>query len=82
MAKRNEENYRNTPSRDGCFSPKLSEKVSKRIIRFCEKQDINKTHFVETCVMERLDYLEREALSNLPKEMLIEMLLAGQEEKA
>ena len=76
MRSRREDNYRNTPTKDGCFSPKLSRRVSRRIIRYCEQQDINKTKFVESCVAERLDTLEREALNGMPKEMLIEMLLA------
>ena len=75
MRTRHESNYRNTPTKDGCFSPKLSRKVSRRIIRYCEQQDLNKTKFVECCVAERLDTLEREALNSMPKEMLIEMLL-------
>lgn len=76
MRIRNEDGYRNTPTKDGCFSPKLSRKVTKRIIRYCEQQDINKTKFVENCVAERLDTLEREALISMPKEMLIEMILS------
>lgn len=69
-------NYRNTPSRDGSFSPKLSEKTSKRIVKYCEQMNINKTKFVEDCVIAQLDILEREALNSMSKEMLIEMLLA------
>ena len=77
MRSRFESNYRKTSTKDGCFSPKLSQKISKRIIRYCERQDINKTKFVEDCVAERLDVLERESLNGMSKEMLIEMILAN-----
>lgn len=76
---RNEEGYRNTPTQDGRFSPHISRKTSRRIVRYCEQQNINKTKFVEDCVNDRLDILERELLAGLSKEMLIEMLLCKHE---
>ena len=75
MKTRTEECYRHTRTKDGGFSPKLSQPVVKRLIRYCEQQNLNKTKFVEKCVTERLEVLEKEALNNMPKEMLIEMLL-------
>lgn len=75
MKTRTEECYRYTHTKDGGFSPKLSQPVVKRLIRYCEQQNLNKTKFVEKCVTERLEVLEKEALNNMTKEMLIEMLL-------
>ena len=76
---RNEEGYRNTQTEDGCFSPHISRRTSQRIVKYCQQQNINKTKFVEDCVNERLDVLEREALNAMSKEMLIEMLLFERE---
>ena len=78
MSTRNE-GYRKTPSKDGCFSPKISEKTTRRLIRYCESQNFNKSKFVEDCINERLDVLERETLNSMPKEMLVELLLSKKE---
>lgn len=56
MSTRNE-GYRKTPSKDGCFSPRISEKTTRRLIRYCESQNFNKSKFVEDCINERLDVL-------------------------
>lgn len=81
MSTRNTDGYRNTPSKDGSFSPRLSPKTTRRLIRYCESQNFNKMKFVEDCVNERLDVLERETLNSMPKEMLIELLMAKKEWK-
>lgn len=81
MSTRNTDGYRNTPSKDGSFSPRLSPKTTRRLIRYCESQNFNKTKFVEDCVNERLDDLERETLNSMPKEMLVELLMSKKEWK-
>lgn len=81
MSTRNTDGYRNTPSKDGSFSPRLSPKTTRRLIRYCESQNFNKTKFVEDCVNERLDVLERETLNSMPKEMLVELLMSKKEWK-
>lgn len=75
MKARNTDTFRKTMSKDGCFSPRISPKTTRRLIRYCESQNFSKSKFVEDCINERLDVLERETLSSMPKEMLIEMLL-------
>ena len=74
--KRIEENYRNTLSADGRFSPHISIKTSKRISAYCKFTNQNKTKFVEKCCNERLDVLETETeyLVSLPKEDLISII--------
>lgn len=69
--KRNEENFRNTSSADGSFSPHISIKTSKRIHDYCKRTNQNKTRFVEKCINERLDVLEDEYLESLSREDLI-----------
>ena len=81
MSTRNTDGYRNTLSRDGSFSPRLSQMTTRRLMRYCESQNFNKTKFVEDCVNERLDVLERETLNSMPKEMLVELLMSKKELK-
>ena len=68
-------NYKNTASNDGTFQPSLSATTTRRIIRYCSEMNLNKTRFVEKCVNERLDELERELLGMRTKEELIELIL-------
>ena len=73
--KRNETNYRKTTTKDDCFSPHLGAKTSERIRRYCSLVNINKTRFVETCVNDYLDKMEKRLYEQMTKEQLIEMLL-------
>lgn len=77
MRTRKENNFRDTKSKTGTFSPRLSVSTSDRVFRYCKETNQNKTRFVEMCVKERLDVLEREMLGSLSKEQLIEMLMKG-----
>lgn len=72
---RNETGYRNVTSRSGQFSPHINEHTSSRLSRYCKKMNINKTKFVEQCINEKLDVLEREMLEDLNKEELIELCM-------
>lgn len=78
MRTRKETNYRNNAlSKTGTFSPRISVATTNRIIRYCKETNQNKTRFVEKCVNERLDDLEKEMLNEMSKEQLIEMLMRG-----
>ena len=78
MRTRKETSFRNNAiSKTGTFSPRISAATTNRIIRYCKETNQNKTRFVEQCVNERLDELERQMLANLSKEQLIEMLMKG-----
>ena len=68
-------NYKNTTSKDGTFQPAIGEATTRRIIRYCNEMNENKTRFVEKCVNDRLDVLERELLEMHTKEELIELIL-------
>lgn len=72
---RNESQYRNTVTKDGRFSPHLNKATSERIAKYCHSMNINKTRFVEQCVNECLDTLEREFYEALTKEELINLIL-------
>ena len=72
---RNEENYRNVKSRDGVFSPHISKHTADRLARFCQSKNINKTKFVEECINNQLNTLEREYYESLTKEELIKLIL-------
>ena len=74
------ESYRNILSKDGKISAHISAETSERIRNYCIQRDIAVTRFVEDCINAQLDILEREALNNLSKEMLIELLIAKKNE--
>lgn len=44
------------------------------------KHGLNKTRFVEDCVSKQMDILERDELNDMPKEMLIELLMSRKED--
>ena len=60
---RNETNFRNVTSKSGDFSPHIGKH--------------NRTRFVEQCINDRLDILERELLNDMSKDELIELLLSS-----
>lgn len=72
---RNETGYRKVVSSNGGFSPHISKKTNERITRYCKKNNLNKTKFVEQCCNERLDVLEKMMLSEMTKEELISMIM-------
>ena len=78
MRERNEKGYRGTNSRNGEFSPRISTATAERVKRYCSIMNINKTKFVEQCVISQLDVLEKDYLNNLSKDELIAMLLKEQ----
>ena len=79
--RRNESSYRATNSMDGRFSPNISERTTERIVRYCQRNNLNKTRFVEECVNYRLDELEREMLEELSKEQLIDIIISNRERR-
>lgn len=72
---REQTKYRKRGRKDGRFSPNICEPTAERIRRYCEIKDINKTKFVEQCVNDRLDALEREFYDSLTKEELISIIM-------
>ncbi len=75
MKTRNETNFRNTQAKDGSFSPHIRREVTERLSRYCKDTNQNRTRFVEHCIVERLDVLEKEFLESKTKEQLIELLM-------
>lgn len=73
MKKRTELGYRDTQNKDGGIQTKFEMAVAQRVIKYCKKHNLNKTRFVESCVVEKLDYLEKQELMEKSKEELIEM---------
>ena len=71
--------YRDTTQKNGNFSPKLGKQVASRVIRYCKRTNQNKTKFVEDCVSKALDELEKDMLSQLSKEELIQMIMNEKE---
>ena len=78
---RNETTYRDTKQKGGGFSPKLSVKISKRIIEYCKKRNINKTSFVEDCVKKYLDQVDEDELNNMTPEEMKELIKSLRAEK-
>lgn len=72
---RNESGFRNANSKDGSFSPHISKSVTERLTRYCKDTNQNRTRFVEKCITERLEVLEKEFLESKSKEELIALLL-------
>ena len=68
--------YRDTSSKDGSLTAHISFEVAERIRIYCSQQNIATGKFIEDCLKAQLDILEREAYNSMPKEMLIELLLA------
>ena len=62
---RKEENYRNTTSVNGEFSPRIDKLTAYRIARYCSANNINKSRFVCTCVNNQLDVLEKEQIERV-----------------
>lgn len=69
-----EDGFRSAQSKDGTFSPHLGKTITDRVTRYCKRKNLNRTRFVEQCVNERLDVLEKEYLEGLTKEELIAMI--------
>lgn len=74
---RKETKYRDSKSRSGEYSPKISPALADRIKNYCKLVNMNKNTFVEEHCKEALDKLEREAYENMSKEELVELLLTG-----
>lgn len=72
---RTEVNCRNTRSKDGTFSPHIGKQTAERATNYCHLMNINRTKFVEQCVNDRLDVLEREFYEGLTKDELIDLIL-------
>lgn len=70
-----EQNCGNVASKDGRFSPRISKTTTERLTIYCHLNNMNKTHFVEQCVNERLDELEPQYYEQLSKEDLINIIL-------
>ena len=68
-------NYRESASSDGSLTPHLFNPIAERVRNYCKQQNISVSKFVEECISAHLDTLEREALNNMTKEMLIELLM-------
>lgn len=71
-----QESYRNISSKDGKISAHISAPTSDRLRTYCKQRNIAVTRLVEDCINAQLDVLEREAYNDMPKEMLIELLLS------
>lgn len=72
--------YRNTLSKDGSLTAHIPSDTANRIRIYCSRQNIAVGKFIEDCISDQLDILEREAYNSMPKEMLIELLLAKKKE--
>ena len=72
---REETNCRNVKSKDGSFSPHISKQTAERMAKYCHLTNINKTKFVERCINERLDDLEKEYYEALTKDDLIALIM-------
>lgn len=73
---RNETEYRNVTSKSGKYSPHISQKVNKRLSRYCEIKNINKTKFVERVITEALNKLEEDMLKDMTREDLEQIILS------
>lgn len=78
MRERNENGYRHSKSKNSEFTPHLSAGTSERLKRYCSIKNINKTKFVEQCVISQLDVLEKKCLEMLSKDELIALVLKEQ----
>ena len=75
MRTRVEDGYRNSVAKDEGFSPHISDKVARRITRYCKQNNLNRTRFVEGVLADALDRLEKEMLEKMSKEELAAMIL-------
>ena len=74
---RNETNFRDVTSKNGDFSPHIGKHTAERLTKFCKRTNRNRTRFVEQCINDRLEVLERELLNDMSKDELIELLLSS-----
>lgn len=72
---REENNCRNVSSKDGTFSPHIGRQTAERLAKYCHLVNVNKTKFVEQCINERLNELEKEYYEALSKDDLIALLM-------
>ena len=70
-----EENYRDSRTKDGTFSPRINKATAERLTKYCRLKNINRTKFVEQCINDRLTVLEREFYENLSKDELINLII-------
>lgn len=71
---RTETGCRNVSSKDG-FSPHIGRPTAERLTKYCQLKNINRTKFVEQCVNDRLDILEKEYYEALSKDDLIALIM-------
>lgn len=69
-----EKGYRETINKDGEISVRIEKNLAKRVRLHCQKQNLNKTKFVNECVQMRMDNIEREMMEQMSKEELIRII--------
>lgn len=67
-------NYRNSKSKNGSLSLKLSPETAQAVKEYCHLNNLNCTKFVEQIMAEKMQELEQNKYDGLTKEELIEML--------
>ena len=78
MRTRNEDGYRHTLAKNGSLTVHLSPDITEKIMAYCQRNNLNKAKFVEDCVKKQLIVAEREELTKMDHDMLVELCLAYQ----
>lgn len=68
--------FKNSASKDGSLSAHISKFTNERLARYCKEAGLNRTRFIEECINEKLENVERELYMSKSKEELVDLLLA------
>lgn len=69
--------YKNIKSESGILTVHIAQNVTNRLSRFCKMQNKSRKSVVEQAVIEYLETRENEAVRNMTREELEQLVLKG-----
>lgn len=67
--------FKNTASKDGCYSFHLKRELNERLTEYCRMNNLNKSKYIEKIIAERLIADEKAWLQTLTKEELVQIIM-------
>ena len=67
--------YKNTISKTGIYTLHINAELNKQISEYCKMKNLNKSKYLNECISKAIQNDEREFLSTLSKEELVQIIL-------
>lgn len=67
--------FKNTSSKDGCYSFHLKRELNERLTEYCRMNNLNKSKYIEKTIAERLVADEEAWLQTLSKDELVRIIM-------